>query len=55
MPIVFEEIHGEIATRRSQQREEREETAEKPAVTAAELVHHELRLLREREKRLCAE
>jgi hypothetical protein len=55
MPIVFEEIHGEVAPRRGQEGAEQDAAPEKPDTDPAELIRRELQLIRERKQRLCAE
>jgi hypothetical protein len=53
MPVVFDEISGEVSPERGSERSER---AQQPGSARdsdpAELLHRELKLLREREQRL---
>lgn len=55
MPVVFDEISGEVAPERGERAELRERTAPVPGPDPAELVRRELQLAREREQRLIAD
>lgn len=55
MPIVFEEVTGEIVPERAQETTAQNDVIAAPAVNIAENVRHELALLRERAARLFAD
>ena len=55
MPIVFEEISGEVAPERGGEGAEPAAPAPQPEADPAEIVRRELQLSRERERRLVAD
>ena len=55
MPIVFEEVTGEIAPERGSAHEEPPAESSSDGDQIAEKIRHEMRLLRERERRVRAD
>jgi hypothetical protein len=55
MPVVFDEISGEVAPERSAESPAPQQGAGEPGPDQAELVRHELRMVRAREQRLIAD
>ena len=55
MPIVFDEISGEVAPERAAARTEEPSPATPAPSDIGETIHRELQLVREREQRLIAD
>jgi len=55
MPVVFDEISGEVAPERGAESSEQQQRSAEQGPDPAQLVRHELRMAREREQRLMAD